>query len=110
LSGARCPIGFTLDELREILRVRDAGGAPCRKVRDLAASKLTTVEERLNEMMTLRDELRTALKDWDARLAKTPGGRRSRLLEALELPAALRPKRGANFITTAKNKPRNKKT
>ena len=102
-------IGFTLDELAELLRVRDAGGAPCRKVRDLAASKLQSVEERLNELIALRDELRATLKDWDARLAKTPVHRRSRLLENLNLSPAVRPKGHRHFTTTAKtNKRKNK--
>ena len=34
-------IGFTLDELREVLHVFDRGGVPCQQVRSLAASKLS---------------------------------------------------------------------
>lgn len=101
-------IGFTLDELAEILHVRDGGGAPCRKVRQLAASKLELVEKRLEELVALRDELGSTLKNWDSRLAKTPVGRRSELLENLTLTA--RPKRLAHFTTTATTteKPKNK--
>ncbi len=102
-------IGFTLDELTEILRVRDAGGAPCRRVRDLAASKLETVEKRLQETLTLRDELRAALKDWGARLAQTPKNKRSGLLETLDLPKTLQPKHGTHFTTTLKNNPGKKR-
>jgi DNA-binding transcriptional MerR regulator len=76
-------MGFTLDELATILEERDKGGAPCRRVRDLAASKLADIESRLNEMMRLRDELRTTLRDWDARLSVMPSGGRAALLEAL---------------------------
>jgi MerR family transcriptional regulator, copper efflux regulator len=76
-------VGFTLDELANILRVRDSGGAPCREVRDLAALKLSQVEAQLRELIGLRDELSTTLKDWDLRLAqKTPAGR-AHLLESL---------------------------
>jgi DNA-binding transcriptional MerR regulator len=76
-------VGFTLDELANILRVRDGGGAPCHEVRALAASKLSHVEAQLKELIGLRDELRTTLKDWDSRLAgKTPGAR-AHLLESL---------------------------
>src|SRR4029434_7929885 len=32
-------IGFKLDDLERVLKIRDAGGAPCRQVRDLAAAK-----------------------------------------------------------------------
>ena len=65
-------IGFTLDELTEVLRIRAGGGAPCRKVRDLAAEKLEGVEERLKELTALRDELRLTLKEWDRKLSRTP--------------------------------------
>jgi hypothetical protein len=93
-------IGFTLDELREVLFVRDQGGAPCRRVRDLAAGKLEAIEERLKELIVLRGELRATLKEWDIRLAKTPGNKRFRLLENLNPPEVLRPKRGTHFTTT----------
>ena len=33
-------IGFTLSELSEVLKARDAGGAPCHRVYELAQSKL----------------------------------------------------------------------
>lgn len=76
-------VGFTLDELSNILRVRDRGGAPCHEVRALAATKLSQVETQLKDLMVMRNELRTTLKDWDVRLAqKAPGGR-ANLLEAL---------------------------
>ena len=76
-------IGFTLDELAEILNVFDRGGAPCQQVRSLAASKLSQIEAHLTDVISLRDELRDALKEWDRRLAKTPSGQRANLLKTL---------------------------
>jgi DNA-binding transcriptional MerR regulator len=76
-------IGFTLDELARILRARDRGVAPCREVRALAASKLAAVEERLRELVAVREELRAVMSEWDARLARTPAGSRAGLLETL---------------------------
>ena len=76
-------IGFTLDELREVLDVFDRGGVPCHKVRSLAASKLSQIEAHLKEVISLRDELSDALKDWDRRLAKTASGQRADLLQTL---------------------------
>lgn len=76
-------VGFTLDELASILKVRDRGGAPCRQVRTLAAAKLSDVETRLRELVAVRDELRATLRDWDARLSKTKSDERAGLLEAL---------------------------
>jgi DNA-binding transcriptional MerR regulator len=76
-------LGFTLDELSSVLKVRDRGGVPCRRVRELAAEKLSGIESQLGEMLTLRDELRSTLKDWDTRLARTDPGASAGLLEAL---------------------------
>ena len=77
-------LGFTLDELAGIVRVRDRGGAPCGAVRALAAEKLAVLEGRLAEMQEACDRLRGVLIHWDALLAATPGGGRAALLDALE--------------------------
>jgi len=76
-------VGFTLDELAEIFRVRDKGDVPCHRVRELAATKLSDVETRLQELIEMRNELRSIIKDWDARLSELPAGRQGRLLEVL---------------------------
>ncbi|HEU5239856.1 MAG TPA: heavy metal-responsive transcriptional regulator [Pyrinomonadaceae bacterium] len=76
-------VGFTLDELANILRVRDGGGAPCHEVRALAATKLSHVETQLKELVKLRNELRVAVRDWDSRLARKALGGRANLLESL---------------------------
>lgn len=76
-------VGFTLDELARFLAARDRGYAPCNEVRSLAAEKLIDVESRLNELLSLRDELRTTIMDWDRRLAGKKAGERAGLLEAL---------------------------
>ena len=76
-------VGFTLDELAAVLGVRDRGGAPCAEVRTLAAAKLLDLETRLREVVDLRDELRTVLKDWDSRLRGRAQGQRVHLLESL---------------------------
>ncbi|MCA1642685.1 MAG: heavy metal-responsive transcriptional regulator [Acidobacteria bacterium] len=76
-------IGFTLDELAQILRARDRGVAPCREVRALAAAKLAEFEERLRALVAVREELRAVTEEWGARLARTPKGTRAGLLESL---------------------------
>jgi MerR, DNA binding len=78
-------VGFTLDELAKVLKVRDAGGAPCEEVRKLAAQKLVNVQDQLRELTTLRDELQETLSDWDARLARRARGKRADLLESLSI-------------------------
>ena len=76
-------IGFTLEELAGILKVRDSGGAPCREVRALAESKLEQVILKIDDLCDLRDHMRNVIADWDKRLSETPRGARAGLLEAL---------------------------
>lgn len=76
-------IGFSLAELARVLRVRERGGAPCREVRAIAASKLDQLEQQLVDLSALRDHLRSLLANWDERLGSTPEGMRAGLLEAL---------------------------
>src|ERR1041384_3176038 len=76
-------VGFTLDELARVLKVRDAGGAPCEEVRRIAAQKLLNVQDQLRELTALRDDLQETLTDWDTRLARQAKGKRANLLESL---------------------------
>jgi len=78
-------VGFTLDELAKVLKVRDAGGAPCEEVRRLAAQKLIDVQDQLRELTKLRDDLQETLTDWDKRLARRAKGKRANLLESLSV-------------------------
>ena len=78
-------VGFTLDELAKVLKVRDAGGAPCEEVRRLAAQKLLNVQEQLRELTKLHDDLQDTLRDWDSRLSRQAKGTRASLLESLSI-------------------------
>ena len=78
-------VGFTLDELAKVLKVRDAGGAPCEEVRRLATQKLLNVQDQLRELTELRDDLQKTLRDWDARLAHRARGKQANLLESLSI-------------------------
>lgn len=75
-------VGFTLDELAGILKVRDSGGAPCAEVRKIAAQKLVDVQDQLRQLTAVRNDLQKILRDWDARLARADG-KRADLLESL---------------------------
>jgi DNA-binding transcriptional MerR regulator len=77
-------LGFTLDELARIVKVRDQGGAPCHEVRALAAAKLAALEDRVTELRRSCDLLRDVLERWDTLLDGTPAGKRAALLDALE--------------------------
>src|SRR5690348_9666452 len=76
-------VGFTLDELARVLKIRDAGGAPCEEVRRIASQKLADVQDQLRELTSLKDDLQKILRDWNARLAQRSDGKRANLLESL---------------------------
>jgi MerR family transcriptional regulator, Zn(II)-responsive regulator of zntA len=76
-------VGFSLRELAAVLRRRESGEPPCRRVRALVGERLDGLDVRIEELTTLRDEMRLLLRDWDDRLAGTPPGQRARLLDML---------------------------
>jgi len=78
-------IGFGLDDLAQILKIRDAGGAPCRKVHAMATAKLEELETLLLEITKLRDDLRGLLKDWNRRLESADNNEPAELLESLSI-------------------------
>ena len=100
-------VGFTLDELAAVLKVRDQGGAPCATVRELAAAKLSDVQTRLRELTDLRNELKVILEDWDARLARRAPEEPIHLLDSLNATKGkLGDRRRTSQINLAKRKGR----
>jgi DNA-binding transcriptional MerR regulator len=75
-------IGFTLQELAEIFRTRDAGGAPCRRVFELAKLKLVALETDIAALRRTRRHLARVLAEWDTRMKKA-GGQKAHLLQSL---------------------------
>ncbi|MFQ5927032.1 MAG: heavy metal-responsive transcriptional regulator [Terriglobia bacterium] len=55
-------LGFRLEEIREILRMKYAGQAPCDCVRDLLQRKLKQVEEQMAALARFRRQLRRTLQ------------------------------------------------
>ena len=58
-------LGFTLDEVRALLRLVDERDAPCGEARDLAASHLRDVQEKIADLRRME----RVLKDTVARCA-----------------------------------------
>lgn len=83
-------VGFSLDELARVLRERERGGTPCRRVRALVGDRLTAVDREIALLQALKKELRGLLSEWDERLARTPAGAPARLLETLKDRPALK--------------------
>jgi len=76
-------IGFTLAELAEVLKARDAGGAPCGRVYQLAQEKLRGIEEDLQALKRTKRYVTKVLADWEQRIQKTGPGQKSHLLYSL---------------------------
>jgi DNA-binding transcriptional MerR regulator len=83
LIRAALSIGFTLEELAQILRIRDGGGAPCHQVRNLAETKLKRLDECIQELVALRQQLSKTLRNWDRILRQKPRQGRAELLQSL---------------------------
>ena len=60
-------VGFSLSELTTILKIRDRGEAPCRRVREMAETKIEDIRQQISDLMSMRDQLEAIVKDWDAR-------------------------------------------
>ena len=58
-------LGFTLDEIRELIRHKRRGENPCGEVRSIVRGRLKELNERIEQMTLYRDELAAALKDWE---------------------------------------------
>ena len=57
-------LGFTLDQIKEIVAIKRAGRAPCPHVRDLVKRKAEELEQRLADLMEIREGLRALLQSW----------------------------------------------
>jgi len=82
-------LGFSIEEVRELLQLAAHGERPCEEVDQLVARHLETTERKIEALRRLRRELRDTL-------ASCKGGRiaECRVIQALS-PAAARPKKRA---------------
>lgn len=84
LAQRALQLGFTLRELGEILRARDNGEAPCRRVLDLTEEKLRSLEQRIEQLRRTRRYLRQLVQEWRLQVARTGPGRKAMLLQSLQ--------------------------
>ncbi len=80
-------LGFTLDEIKGVLRMRDSGRAPCGRVIEVAAHRLREVERKLAEWRAFRDVLRGYLRRWkrEANSGMCAAADFCNLIEAIEV-------------------------
>ena len=57
-------LGFSLDEIREIIRSRGRGECPCTDVISIAERHLRDVAEQIQTLQKFREELSRAVKGW----------------------------------------------
>ena len=74
--------GLKLEEIRQLLSLRDGGAAPCGEVRELLDRRLTEVAQQIR---ALRSVTRT-LERWRASCASLPSDADCPVLDELELP------------------------
>ncbi|MDQ6625110.1 MAG: heavy metal-responsive transcriptional regulator [Verrucomicrobiota bacterium] len=58
-------LGFSLDEVRRIMRLQGQGGATCQSVVAMAAATLHETEIKLRELQKFRDSLAANVKRWE---------------------------------------------
>ena len=64
-------LGFSLDEIRELLSVRNGRSAPCLEVKLLLEQKLHSVREKISELTSLEEDIETALRACKRALRRT---------------------------------------
>lgn len=55
-------LGITLREIKPLLDLASQGQQPCGRVKQLARTHLQEIDQKINELQTLRKELRTLLR------------------------------------------------
>lgn len=58
-------LGFSLEDISEILQLTRSGKRPCARVIDLAKQHLAEVEEQLRKLAVFRDQLAGELARWE---------------------------------------------
>jgi DNA-binding transcriptional MerR regulator len=58
-------LGFSLDEIKQVIAEKQAGQSPCAGAREIVRRRLLELDERMREMKRYRGELAAALAEWD---------------------------------------------
>lgn len=57
-------LGFSLDEIKSVLRMRERGACPCGEVVEIAERHLQQTEKEIGNLTRFRDELSRTLREW----------------------------------------------
>ncbi len=78
-------LGFTLDDIVEIIRHADRGNSPCPTVRKLIGERFVEIESRFKETQRLYRRMKNAMQAWEAQPDQVPDGKSiCRLIESGE--------------------------
>jgi DNA-binding transcriptional MerR regulator len=67
-------IGFSLDEIREILDLTRTGQVPCSRVRSIGHRHLAALDDRIVRLQRFRAQLAKEVSRWDAEVTSTCDG------------------------------------
>ncbi len=59
-------LGFSLDEIRQIIQLSRSGRSPCARVRQLLGAKLKEIDRRIAELTEFRQELAAFLEELES--------------------------------------------
>src|SRR5918997_2133971 len=65
-------LGFSLDEIRQLVDDARRGESPCDEVREIVRRRMAELDERLRELHRYRKELKATLEEWD-KVGRAPG-------------------------------------
>jgi DNA-binding transcriptional MerR regulator len=65
-------LGFSLDEIRQIVDDARKGQSPCDEVREIVRHRMEELDARLRELHRHRKELKATLAEWD-KVGRAPG-------------------------------------
>ena len=71
-------LGFSLDEIRDLLSIRSGISTPCAEVKGLLEQKLRSIREKIAELNSLEGEIATALRERKQALRGANSGNQAR--------------------------------
>jgi len=60
-------LGFSLEEINHLIGLKRKGESPCSEAREVIRKRLDALNEKIAQLITYRDEVTEALKEWDAK-------------------------------------------
>lgn len=74
ILGAR-QLGFSVDDIKQLLKQADAGKTPCPLARNLIEKRIDEIERRFADTAQLLERMRFAVEEWRRRPDREPTGK-----------------------------------